>query len=179
MRRSSTPKARRLLVWALPSSLAATGGISFDYFSSDYLDVSVHRVCLPFGWHDMTHAGLPHSEIRGSLPACGFPRLFAACRVLLRLETPRHPPYALCSLTCFPAGRIFAPSFVASQSGSVGVALLRVPLHIGSLLARHKASARLSLHFRHLGHPFCLQMSMLVGLNPKMFVSTSCLHCYM
>ena len=32
-------------VWALPRSLAATGGISFDFFSWGYLDVSV----LPVG----------------------------------------------------------------------------------------------------------------------------------
>ena len=34
-------------VWALPRSLAATGGISFDFFSWGYLDVSV----LPVGSH--------------------------------------------------------------------------------------------------------------------------------
>ena len=45
--RSSTPDVRRCPVWALPCSLAATWGISFDYFSSGYLDVSVRRVCLP------------------------------------------------------------------------------------------------------------------------------------
>ena len=33
----------------LPISLAATLGISFDFFSSGYLDVSVPRVYLPFG----------------------------------------------------------------------------------------------------------------------------------
>ena len=32
------------VVWALPRSLAATEGISFDFFSSGYLDVSVPRV---------------------------------------------------------------------------------------------------------------------------------------
>ena len=32
------------LVWALPASLAATGGIEFSFFSSGYLDVSVPRV---------------------------------------------------------------------------------------------------------------------------------------
>ena len=42
--RSSTPVVRRQRVWALPCSLAATGGISFDYSSSGYLDVSVRRV---------------------------------------------------------------------------------------------------------------------------------------
>src|SRR5690606_21766960 len=32
---------------------------------------------------------------RGSKPACGSPRLFAACHVLPRLPAPRHPPRAL------------------------------------------------------------------------------------
>ena len=43
--------------------------------------------------------GLPHSEILGSKPACGSPRLIAANRVLHRPRAPRHPPYALRSLT--------------------------------------------------------------------------------
>ena len=44
--RSATPRNRSLLVWALPVSLAATQGVSVDFFSSGYLDVSVHRVSL-------------------------------------------------------------------------------------------------------------------------------------
>lgn len=32
--------------WATPRSLAATDGISVDFFSSCYLDVSVRKVCL-------------------------------------------------------------------------------------------------------------------------------------
>src|SRR5215813_448968 len=43
--------------------------------------------------------GFPHSEIPGSKPACGSPRLIAACHVLHRLLLPRHPPCALSSLT--------------------------------------------------------------------------------
>ena len=43
--------------------------------------------------------GFPHSEIPGSKPACGSPRLIAASHVLHRLLAPRHPPYALNSLT--------------------------------------------------------------------------------
>ena len=39
--------------------------------------------------------GLPHSEISGSTPARGSPKLFAACHVLHRLLAPRHPPDAL------------------------------------------------------------------------------------
>ena len=43
--------------------------------------------------------GFPHSEIPGSKPACGSPRLIAACHVLHRLLLPRHSPCALSSLT--------------------------------------------------------------------------------
>ena len=44
-------------------------------------------------------AGLPHSDISGSMDICSSPRLFAACHVLLRLLMPRHSPCALSSLT--------------------------------------------------------------------------------
>ena len=43
--------------------------------------------------------GLPHSDISGSQFVCNSPELFAACHVLHRLLMPRHPPYALNSLT--------------------------------------------------------------------------------
>ena len=41
---------------------------------------------------------MPHSEILGSKPARGSPRLVAACHVLHRLLAPRHPPDALAFL---------------------------------------------------------------------------------
>ena len=44
LRWPTTPFVRRQMVWALPRSLAATERISFDFLSSGYLDVSVHRV---------------------------------------------------------------------------------------------------------------------------------------
>ena len=44
-------------------------------------------------------AGLPHSEISGSMDICSSPKLIAACHVLLRLLMPRHSPCALSSLT--------------------------------------------------------------------------------
>src|SRR5919198_1942782 len=54
--------------------------------------------------------GFPHSEIPGSKPACGSPRLIAACHVLHRLLLPRHPPCALSSLTIkFTRGRVASP----------------------------------------------------------------------
>ena len=41
-----TPEILLPPVWPLPLSLATTDGISVDYFSSAYLDVSVRRVPL-------------------------------------------------------------------------------------------------------------------------------------
>ncbi len=51
------------------------------------------------GYERMTARGFPHSDILGSQLARSFPRLFAACHVLHRLLAPRHPPWALYSLT--------------------------------------------------------------------------------
>ena len=43
---SATPKDRSPLVWPLPRSLATTCGISIDFYSCGYLDVSVPHVSL-------------------------------------------------------------------------------------------------------------------------------------
>ena len=40
-------------------------------------------------------AGLSHSEISGSSLVCKSPELIAAYHVFLRLQEPRHSPYAL------------------------------------------------------------------------------------
>ena len=47
----------------------------------------------------LVRSGFPHSDIPGSKLVCSSPRLIAACHVLHRLLAPRHPPYALSSLT--------------------------------------------------------------------------------
>ena len=39
--------------------------------------------------------GLSHSEISGSMCVCHYPKLIAACHVLLRHPMPRHPPCTL------------------------------------------------------------------------------------
>ena len=84
-------------VQALPISLATTLGISVDFFSCSYLDVSVRRVrfaCLCIQ-HAMTQrAGFPHSEICGSMCVCSLP---AAYRKLLR---PSSPVIAKASTMC-------------------------------------------------------------------------------
>ena len=57
---------------------------------------------------------MPHSDIRGSQPAGGSPRLIAAIHVLHRLLVPRHPPCALASSasrsleSTKPAGSMFS-----------------------------------------------------------------------
>jgi hypothetical protein len=61
------------LVWANPRSLATTYGITFVFFSSAYLDVSVQRVCPPIGVLCLQHSGLPHSDIYGSIAICASP----------------------------------------------------------------------------------------------------------
>lgn len=57
-------------VWTLPSSLTATKGITFVFFSSCYLDVSVHRLTSTQSMcstGSLTYSqGLPHSGIPGS-----------------------------------------------------------------------------------------------------------------
>ena len=74
------------------------------FSSSGYLDVSVHRVPLHTLWigvwiHEVFSCGFPHSEICGSMDICSLPQLIAAYHVFHRLLVPRHPPYALISIT--------------------------------------------------------------------------------
>ena len=100
----SEPRSARTPVWALPRSLAATYGITNVFFSSGYLDVSVHRVPFHTLWigvwiHEVYSCRFPHSDICGSLCICHSPQLFAAYHVFHRLLVPRHPPCALISLT--------------------------------------------------------------------------------
>ena len=98
-----------------PRSLATTNGVSIDFLSSGYLDVSVPRVCsktpmysgLKYLFHPIMHhlrehnrmsGGFPHSDIHGSKPVPGSPWLNAGYHVLHRLLLPRHPPNALFAL---------------------------------------------------------------------------------
>ena len=87
------------------------------FSSSGYLDVSVRRVPLPALWigagmHEGFSCGFPHSDTSGSKGICPSPKLFAAYRVFRRLLVPRHPPYALSSMTKRTAahGRRFRPT---------------------------------------------------------------------
>ncbi len=77
-RRASSP------VWAIPLSLAATYGVSVDFFSCRYLDVSVPCVSFRRPMHSAADDriwlpspdGLPHSEIPGLTVARHLPRAY-------------------------------------------------------------------------------------------------------
>lgn len=88
----TTPSQKPGMVWAIPRSLATTEGVSFDFLSCRYLDVSVPCVRLVHLCIQCTIAtevaGFPHSEIPGSKLVCQLP---GAYRRLLR---PSSPPTA-------------------------------------------------------------------------------------
>ena len=71
--------------------------------------------------------GFPHSEIPGSKPACGSPRLIAACHVLHRLLAPRHSPYALSSLIIKLTQSVFClVGFEAASTSNVLTAITAI-----------------------------------------------------
>ena len=74
----TTPTDRSQSVWPLTISLAATKVIEFSFSSSGYLDVSVRRVpsatlCIHVTVMELHSTGFPHSDVYGSMPACGSP----------------------------------------------------------------------------------------------------------
>ena len=95
-----TPKVLLLPVWPLPLSLATTRGISFDFSSSSYLDVSVRRVpfiqlCIHCMIHTSSVCGFPHSEIYG---CNAYLQLTVAYRSLSRPSSaPDAKAFTLCS----------------------------------------------------------------------------------
>ena len=89
------------------------------FSSSGYLDVSVHRVpfltlCIGVKMTEVCSAGFPHSDISGSLDICSSPKLFAAYHVFHRLLVPRHPPYALSSITNLLRPRVWTSLHISS-----------------------------------------------------------------
>ena len=87
-------------VWALPRSLATTGGIIVYFLFLQVLRCfsSLRSPLYLVQIITLQVIGLSHSEIHGSKDICSYPRLIAAYHVLHRLREPRHPPDAL---TCF------------------------------------------------------------------------------
>ena len=66
-----TPGILLSLVWPLPRSLATTSGISVDFFSSPYLDVSVQEVPYIYLCIQYTVTGIS----TGRVSPFGYPRV--------------------------------------------------------------------------------------------------------
>ena len=85
------------MVWPLPLSLATTRGISFDFFSSPYLDVSVREVpyvklCIHLTLHNVWVSPFGNPRIDAYL------QLPEAYRSLSRPSSaPDAKAFALCS----------------------------------------------------------------------------------
>ena len=91
---------RRRMVWAIPRSLAATQGVSVDFLSSGYLDVSVPRVrsTTPM------YSARDYCRIRSWVSPFGHLRvkahLAAPRRLIAALPRPSSPPVAKASTVC-------------------------------------------------------------------------------
>lgn len=75
-------------------------------FSSPGSLASAYRFSRPY-------LGLPHSDTSGSMLASSSPERFVGRYVLLRLNVPRYPPLALCSLTSVSRSRFFSLQFLS------------------------------------------------------------------
>ena len=85
-----TPTVLLLPVWPLPRSLATTCGISVDFFSSAYLDVSVQRVPSVHLWIQCTVTD--HCICRVS--PFGHPRIEAYLRLPVAFRSLSRPSSA-------------------------------------------------------------------------------------
>ena len=72
-----TPTVLLPSVWPLPLSLATTHGISVDFSSSPYLDVSVQAVPSVYLWIQYTVTGLDSCRVS----PFGYPRIIACFRL--------------------------------------------------------------------------------------------------
>ena len=92
--RAATPPGCKLArVWAGPRSLAATNGISVDFSSSGYLDVSVPRVASP--WLCIRHGVPGHDSWR--VPPFGHLRIRGRLRLPADYRSLPRPSSASCA----------------------------------------------------------------------------------
>ena len=114
--RGLQPHSPQGVVWAVPLSLATTRGIvslprGTEMFQFPRLPPA--SLCVQLAVSALLADGFPHSDIAGSLPAHDSPTLFAVYHVLLRLLTPRHPPFAFSRL--FSCGDLMTQSVSLSR----------------------------------------------------------------
>ena len=83
--------------WAAPRSLVTTGGISVDFFSSGYLDISVLRVCFQ---QLCIHCRIPIARWVSPFGHCGINACCQLPRTFRRLPRPSSPLTAKASTVC-------------------------------------------------------------------------------
>ena len=96
---SATPIVFLLSVWPSPISLATTFGISVDYFSSPYLDVSVQAVPL----HNLSIQLCINNVAITKVSPFGYPRIVAYLQLPMAfrsLSRPSSAPSAQASSLC-------------------------------------------------------------------------------
>src|SRR5690606_22781561 len=94
----TTPQQHATAVWALPRSLATTWGIICYFLFLRVLRCFSSPGWLSFECYVFNITGCPIRKSSDISLVCSSPKLIAAYHVLLRLLSPRHPPYAL---NCF------------------------------------------------------------------------------
>ena len=92
-----TPWILLPMVWPLPLSLATTSGISVDFFSSPYLDVSVQAVPFVNLWIQLTIYGC----YTVGVSPFGYPRINAHLQLPVAFRSLSRPSSAL-SAKAFP-----------------------------------------------------------------------------
>ena len=97
--------------------------------------------------NNKTSGGFPHSDIRGSKPVPGSPRLNAGYHVLHRLLLPRHPPNAL-----------FALDLIRKEQGPRSrdpepASLRRRPTQGGGQVARSRRADMSKASYFPMSHP--------------------------
>jgi hypothetical protein len=83
--------------WPSPRSLATTSGVSIDFFSFGYLDVSVHRVCFT---NLCIQLVIPYKRW---VSPFGHPRITACSQLPVAFRSvprPSSPPNAKASTKC-------------------------------------------------------------------------------
>ena len=91
VRGPTTPRRKTFAVWAVPRSLAATQGIDFSFYSSGYLDVSVHQVRRNVPMDSArTYSGIPGSTLVCQLPQA-YRRLPRPSSSFDAKTSPMHP----------------------------------------------------------------------------------------
>lgn len=106
------------------------------------------------------------SEIPGSTPGCGSPRLIAACHVLCRLLAPRHPPCTLSSLTAMdrvPAQKAAGAHRVATHRAAIWLVLVVVFLPLPSQLFTCQGASAGRRHRRAI--PGLISRTIVVEVN--------------